>query len=590
MKANSAARRQNQSESRSPVVDFTKSPDFAFRQRGEGRIIGLRTNRYSWWTHWRELADYELPRRYKWLITPNQQSRGSPINQHILDSTGTLALRNLAAGLMSGTDPTRPWFRLKIGNLDSTQTSPVSLWLSECERILQLIFHESNFYNAIAVLYFDLVVFGTGVMLIYEDFENVIHCYNPCLGEYYLDNDGTLRPVVFAREFTYTVSQVVDEFGYNNCSPSVQRLYDQEDGASLARELIVAHIIEPNTGPNYYGIPKHFKFRELYWEWGGSGGLQGGVNSQRGVLRKRGYHDNPAIAVRWDLVSNDAYGRSPGMDMLPDVKQLQHETRRKAQGIDKQVNPPMVADIQMKNQPASLIPGGVTYVAGFSQTKSGFAPAYQVMPDIKGMMEDIKEIQQRVKDTAYNNLFQTISQYETRSNVTAAEIDARRAESMIMLGPALGRIYNEGLKQVIDRTFSIAARAMILPPAPREIAGQNIEIQFMSILAQAQAAAAVGNIERLFQVLGSLEGIAPEAIDNVDVDYGLEKISSLLNNDPKLIRAPAQLQQIRQMRQQQQQAAAQAQQAEQLSKGAKTLSETNIGGDRSALQAMLGAA
>src|SRR6059058_5782097 len=144
------------------VDDRRRLPEADFRWRGhvEGRLIGLRVNRYSWWTHARELADYFLPRRYKWLITQNQQNRGSPINQHILDSTGTLAARNLAAGMMSGiSSPTRPWFKLKIGRLDSTQTSPTSLWLAECERLMYLIFAESNFYVAIAIFYFDLVVF-----------------------------------------------------------------------------------------------------------------------------------------------------------------------------------------------------------------------------------------------------------------------------------------------------------------------------------------------------------------------------------------------------------------------------------------------
>src|SRR3974377_25782 len=76
--------------------------DMDLRKQAEGRLIGLRVNRYSWWVHWRECADYPLPRRYKWIITPNQMSRGSPINQHILDSTATLAARNLAAGMMIG--------------------------------------------------------------------------------------------------------------------------------------------------------------------------------------------------------------------------------------------------------------------------------------------------------------------------------------------------------------------------------------------------------------------------------------------------------------------------------------------------------
>jgi len=73
--------------------EHVSEKDLRLRQFQQGRLLGLRNNRYSWWTHARELADFILPRRYKWLITQNQQNRGSPINQHILDSTGTLAAR-----------------------------------------------------------------------------------------------------------------------------------------------------------------------------------------------------------------------------------------------------------------------------------------------------------------------------------------------------------------------------------------------------------------------------------------------------------------------------------------------------------------
>ena len=150
----------------------------------QGRLMGLRVNRYSWWVHWRELADFFLPRRYKWIITPNQASRGSPINNHIIDSHGVICARNLASGLVSGkTNPLSPWFKLRVGTFDATQTSPVSLWLAECERLLFLIFAQSNFYNSIAQFYFDLVIFGTATMLIYEDYDNVINCINPCAGE-----------------------------------------------------------------------------------------------------------------------------------------------------------------------------------------------------------------------------------------------------------------------------------------------------------------------------------------------------------------------------------------------------------------------
>lgn len=565
--------------------------DIAYRRYSDGRIIALRVNRYSWWVHWRELADYFLPRRYKWIITPNQMARGAPINQHMLDSSGTIYARNLASGLVSGkSSPTQPWFRLRIGRLDSTQTSPISLWLAECERILYLIFAESNFYNAIAVFYFDLVIFGTAAMLIYEDFENVINCINPCLGEYYVDIDGAYRPCIFYREFTMTVDACVREFGIDNVSDAIRQLYEDTGGANRTRELIVAHSIEPNDDGNAseFGFSKHWKYREAYWEWGGTTAPQGGVSSPGGFLRKKGYYDLPAIIGRWDVVSNDPYGRSPGMDGLPDQKQVQLETRRKAQAIDKMVNPPLVADMQMKNQPANLTPGGLTYVTGYAASggKAGLSSVYDTKFPVAEITADLELVKQRLSQIFYNDILRVASQYETRSNVTAVEWDLRKSESLVMLGPALERIDNEVLKPIIERVWGMAHRAGIMPPAPGAIQGKMMNIEFVSMLAQAQAATKAGSIERVFSLAGNLAGVDPSAMDNIDVDYGLEKISELLVNDPRLIRGPAQLTQIRQDRARQQQAAQQADIAQKLSAGAKTLSEADMGNGTNALQAL----
>jgi hypothetical protein len=558
-----------------------------------GRLLGMRVNRYSWWTHWRELADYFLPRRYKWIITPNQMARGSPINQHIIDDTGTFAARNLASGLLSGkSSPTRQWFKLRFGHVDSTQTSPISLWLAECERIMRLVFQESNFYNSIAQFYYDLVIFGTATMIIYEDFENVINCYNPCAGEYYVDIDGRYWPCILYREFTMTVAAVVDEFGYDNCSATVRNLYDtksSKSGSNLTKEIIVAHAIEPNTDDRNFGIPKRYRYRECYWEWGGSTSPQGGTQMPPAFLRKKGYHEQPHVTGRWDLVSNDPYGRSPAMDALGDQKQLQLETKRKAQAIDKMVNPPLVADVQLKNQPASLLPGGMTYVSGFAQTgKAAIASIYDTKFPINEIVEDLNEVKDRIKKVFFNDLFQTASQFETRSNVTELEWNMRKSESMIMLGPVLERLDYEVLKPIVERTWAIMLRAGILPPAPQAIQGKELTISFTSMLAQAQDATQAGGIQSLLALAGNLAGVDPSVMDNIDIDYTLDKYSSLLNNDPKMIRSPDALAQIRQMRQQQQQQQQQAAMAEQLAKGAQTLSQADVGGGQNALQAVTG--
>lgn len=500
-------------------------------------------------------------------------SRGTQLNTGIIDSTGTIAARVCAAGMMSGiTSPTRPWFRLGIEGLQLNDSSnPASLWLAECEKRLLKVFAESNFYNAMATLYLDLVVFGTGVSICYEDFENVVRFYNPCAGEYYLEAGSTYEVDTLAREFTMTVKQVVQEFGLENCSESTKKAYTQPGGRT--QEIVVCHLIEPNDGSER----KKWKYMELYWERG---------NTAEGPLRWSGYNEWPVIAPRWDLVSNDVYGRSPAMDALGDIKQLQQETKRKGQAIDKMVNPPMLADVQLRNQPASLMPGGVTYVSGLQNV--GYKPVFTVNPPINDLKEDIKEIQERIKVIFFNDLFMMISQLDTVR--TATEIDARREEKLIMLGPVLERFEQEALDPVIERIFGIMMRAGLLPPAPEGLIkdGQGLNVQYVSMLAEAQRAVSASGMERVMGLAGNIAAADPSVLDNINVDEFMVEYADLMGVPPKILRSRDEVAALREQKQKQQEQAALLGQTDAAVKGAQVLSKTDVGGGQNALAAMMG--
>lgn len=556
--------------------------NFTLRTHLDGRMGGLRTARYSQWAYWAEIATYVRPYRYRWLVTPNQWNRGAPFNQQIIDSTGTLASNVCSSGMMSGIcSPTRPWFKLQINGVDSAQTNPVSLWLAECELRLMKIFQDSNFYTSVATLLQDLVDFGTAPMLIYEDFKDVIRCYNPCAGEYFVDCSEKLQVDVFYREFVMTIAAIMRQWpDEESWSPTIKQALDPRNAGMLSQEIRICHAIEPNTD-GLGGVSKRFAFREVYWEWGQPKDL---------VLSQRGFHEFPGPCPRWSITSNYAYGnQQPGSIALGDIKQLQQETKRKGQGIDKMVNPPMVADIQLKNQPASSISGGITYVTGFSSGgRPGFAPAYTVQPQLADLNADIKEVQLRIQRAYYNDLFLMFQQLQAEPR-SAAAVDARREEKLIMLGPVLERFQNEFLDVAITRTFNIALRTPgVLPPPPEEIAGQAIDIVYMSMLAQAQKAVATTSIERVLGLAGSVAAVKPEIVDNIDEDEAVGEYANLLGVSPKIIRNPKQVAAIRQQRAQQQQQQQQAALTAEAVKGAKVLSETNTGAGQNALQQMLG--
>ena len=76
------------------------------------------------------------------------------------------------------------------------------------------------------------------------------------------------------------------------------------------------------------------------------------------------------------------------MDVLPDVLQLQVMTRRMAEAIEKQVRPPLVGSMELKNKPTSTLPGHLTYVSDLNH--AGIKPIYTVNPDVAAMSVNIQ--------------------------------------------------------------------------------------------------------------------------------------------------------------------------------------------------------
>lgn len=544
-------------------------------QLRQSLVAAMKEERRPWWEHWRTLSDYYLPNRYQWLLSPNERSqRANNRNQNILDNTGTYAARTLAAGMMNGiTSPARPWFKLRVMGMEEDLTSAVRIWLDDCERRMLKVFAESNFYNSLSTLYLDLVVFGTAEVLIYEDPKKVIHCTNPCLGEFYLMIDPQHRVCGTAREFIYTVYQLVTEFGEENVSDTVKAAW-KEKGAAWKREVAVTHLIEPNVDGNRR-VGAEFRYRETYWETSAVIGT---------VLRERGYYDFPGIAPRWELAGNDAYGTSPAMDALGDVIQLQHETKKKAQALDKLVSPPILADIQLEHKPLALLPNGVTYVARLGDT-TGAKPIYTVNPPLQDMTQDIIAVQSRIQRTFHNDLFNRVLSLQTVRS--AREIDAIDSERLVLLGPVLQRFENEALDPAIERVFGIMMRGDMFLPPPADLENAEIKIQYVSLFAAAQNAVTTAPTERLLQVVGNLAPLFPEARLVANIPVMLPNYARDIGVRAADLHTTKEIEAMIAKQNEKSDAQEGIDQAGQLAQGAQTLSQTEVGGGQNALQRLI---
>ena len=513
----------------------------------------LKTERATWWAHWKEISDYLLPRSGRFFI--QDHNRGNRRYNNIYDSTGTRCLRVLAAGMMSGmTSPARPWFRLATADADLMKYAPVKLWLNDVSNLMLAIFQKSNTYRALHSMYEELGAFGTSASIVMPDFQNVIHHYPLTTGEYCIATNWKGEVTTLYREFQKTVHEVVAEFGIDKVSNTVKSLYDR---GSLDAWVTIIHCIEPRTDRDPTKSDNlNMAWKSVYFEVGAREGE---------VLREAGFKRFPALVPRWATAGGDIYGNSPGMEALGDIKQLQHEQLRKAQGIDYKTKPPLQVPTSMKNRDVETLPGGVSYV-DMAGPNGGIKTAFEVNLDLSHLLADIQDVRHRIEGSFYADLFLMLAN-QSDAHMTATEVAERHEEKLLMLGPVLERLQNELLDPLIEMTFDQIMEAGIVPPPPEELQGHDINVELVSMLAQAQREVGTNSIDRFVGNLGAVAQFKPEVLDKFDSDKWADIYSDSLGLDPQIIVPADQVQAIRQQRAKVQQ---QAQQAAMMNQGADT--------------------
>lgn len=534
--------------------------------RDRKRINHLKRERTSYEAHWRDLAENFLPRKGRYQLSDT--NRGEKRHQRIINSAGLQAVRTISSGMMAGlTSPARPWFRMTTRDPDLAERPQVKAWLHQVELRIRDKFNRSNLYNVLPGMYKELAVFGTASLAQLEDERETFRFYPFTIGSYWLALDQTLRVDTFARQFAMTVRQQVMQFGLDKVSPTVRMQYQRGDYEEMVQTI---HYVTRNDERD----AGQWDNRNMPWR-----GCYFDENAQDAsdYLLREGFNEFPILTARWDVTGEDIYGSSPGMDALGDGRAIQLQERRKAQAIDKLVDPPYVADAAMRKNGArpSLLPGSVTFSPNM-QTSGGIRPVYEIKPDINALVMDIQSMEKRVQSAFYSDLF-LLTAMSDRRDVTATEIAERHEEKLMALGPILERLNDELFDPLLDRTVSIMFRSGQLPPPPREMEGKELKIEYINMLSQSQKLIQSTGTERFFGFAAQVIAIAQDSAAKVDFDQMLDEYAGDVGVAPKIVRSDDEVGELRERQQREKQMAQMAQMAKPMADGAqavKTLTET----------------
>ncbi len=520
------------------------------------RFQSLWEARQSYEPAWQDLADHFLPTRYGNTKQYAHTWRQMPLlNDKLVDATGILAMRTLAAGLQGGmTSPARPWFQLSLEDSNLAHHGPVKEWLAEVSKRMAKLFNGSNFYHAVHTLYGDLGTFGTAFMLELADFEHGFRFVPFSVGEYCLDTNEKQQVDVVFRRFHMSTRQLMQRFGKDRLPSHIL-----SGPHALQQGHTVVHAIYPRKDRiSGEGSGKHMPYASDYWLEGQAGSLSPSRGGRTHMLSQSGFMEFPGFGVRWQVAGNDVYGRSPAMDILPDCRMLQQMGITMLKAIHKSVDPPTAVSASLKSVGLDLTPGGVNYVdVAPGQSPQAATPIMEVRPDIQGARLAMQDVQKQIQQGLYNDLFRLLLDGKSQ-HITAKEVAAREEEKLILLGPALERLHAELFTPLIERTYQLMVRHDMVPLRPKELTDEPIKVEFVSLLAQAQKMVSTSAVDKLVHFVHSLKSIKPEAADIIDADKAVEEYAEYLGVTPSILHSPEEREALRQKRLQAEQATAQS--------------------------------
>lgn len=564
----------------------TVSEKEAKRVRDKGAQL-VKDRDGSWIAKWKDQRDYLAPSDGQ--FEGDQNNNGKRRDTKLNNKRPVRSVQIAGAGMASGmASQARDWFVIEPPH-GIQKTSSVTTWLYLVQQSMRSVLSKSNLYNILPMVFQSEAVYGISAMAALPDEEDVVRFHHYPVGTFAIDISARGVVDTFYREYPMTPRQMVQQFGEDNVSEQVASMHEQ----GILKPVTVCHLIEPNEDADPSKLDNlSMPFRSTYWEKG---------DGSDKLLRVSGFKTFPIMCPRWEVNGTNVYGTGPGDIALGKSKELQLLEADKLRLVQQIVRPATTMPVSMRGQQSSLVPGGITWLPdnlmGAGVARPVYEPNAQALPVLAN---EIANCERSVAEAFYEDLFLLITQSE--GTMTAYEVAQRKEEKMLMLGPVVERNNDELFDPLMDQLFSIMLEQSeprwmglipgepLLPPPPEELRGVPLRIEYVSILAQAQKAVAVGSIERALQFTGLLvQSGVQDAFDKIDTDQAQAAYYEAIGAPPTMLRGPEQVQAIRQRRAEAQQQQQAMEQAGALLEGVKTMAETPTDGD-TMLSAMAGMA
>lgn len=444
----------------------------------------MKQARRSFESQWDEVISTVLP-RYRKFKQDSNNNPGEKRTQEIYDSTPMLALRHFAAAMDSMITPrTQRWHKLTVSNENLRESPAVRQYLEQVTNILfaQRYQWRANFASQSGESYISHGSFGAGGLMIDDVLGQGIRYRNLRLNRLWFSEDayGVVDKAHIA--WTLTARQAAQRWGAEDLPLAIRNAIDRND---MERKFEFLHAIRPRRDrePGLVGS-RNMPIQSVWIA----------MDAGSEIVEHSGYRVFPLAIGRFYAADDSAYGYSPAMEALPDVRMLNRIEKTNIKGAQKAVDPPLILADDGALESFDLRSGALNF-GYLNERGEQLIKPLDLGKNVPMGINYADQKREAVNLAFYVTLFQILVD---NHQMTATEVLQRAQEKGILLGPTMGRVQSEQLGPQITREIDILSNAGALPPMPPELEeiGGAIEIEYDSPLNQAMRAEEGANVLR----------------------------------------------------------------------------------------------
>ncbi|MGH7003693.1 MAG: portal protein [Alphaproteobacteria bacterium] len=480
------------------------------------RFARAQTARNGWEAVWQDCYEFALPPAHPRLHISADAPGGPASSVRLFDGTAPDAVDQLAASLLARlTPPWSRWFGLAAGrDLAPDEQQKVGPELEAIAEALRTHFDRSNFAVEIHQCYLDLAAAGTACLLFEEapiGADSAFRFMAIPLSEVWLEESADGRLDTVFRRSSLPGEAFRRRFPDAELGPDAQRRI--EAGEAFRIEVIEAVLPDGEDGYRYVALRDDRAVAI--------------AAADDAPLAEGRFGRSPFIAFRWLKAPGEAYGRSPVMKALPDIRTankvvelILKNASIAVTGIWQAEDDGILNPANIKLIPGTIIPKAVGS-AGLTplEAPGRFDVSQLVLDDLRA----------RIRHAL---LADSLGQIDG-PRMTATEVLERSTEMARILGATYGRLQSELLTPLVQRGLAILRRRREIPDVVAD--GRVVTLQYRSPLAQDQAKDDARNVVTWIEMVG---GLGPEANAVVDGAAAGRWLARTLGVPAELLKPP----------------------------------------------------